>query len=74
MKVLVLVATILCILEVTEGDPCKSYKVLAEADRERKYNQDSGKSDVNDLKADYWYRFSGKAGFRLSNRYFINRS
>ncbi|XP_067040590.1 uncharacterized protein [Acropora muricata] len=69
MKVLVLVATILCILEVTEGsDPCKSYKVLAEADRERKYNQDSGKSDVNDLKADDWYRFSDKAGFRLSNR------
>lgn len=53
----------------SDSDPCSSYKELSEADRERKYTQDTSKSDVNDLQAGSWYRFTGKAGYKLSNRY-----
>ena len=49
-------------------DPCSSYKELKEADRERRFTQDTEKSDADDLQAGKWYRFTGDAGYKLSNR------
>ena len=49
-------------------NPCSSYKELNEADRERRFTQDVGKSDADDLRPGRWYRFTGSAGFKLSNR------
>ena len=56
-------------LKFVGEDPCKSYKELSDADRERRFTQDTGKSDADDLVAGSWYRFTGKAGYKLSNRY-----
>lgn len=52
------------------ANPCSSsvYKELTEADRERRFTQETGKSDASDLQAGNWYRFTGDAGFKLSNR------
>ena len=49
-------------------NPCSSYKLLTEADRERRFTEDLGKSDADDLQPGKWYRFAGSAGFKLSNR------
>ncbi|KAL9952931.1 hypothetical protein ACROYT_G040263 [Oculina patagonica] len=57
------------IFQVKGGeDPCNSYKELTDADRERRFTQDTGKSDADDLQAGSWYRFTGEAGYKLSNR------
>ncbi|XP_020605319.1 uncharacterized protein LOC110044139 [Orbicella faveolata] len=69
MKLLLFVV-LLSYVHAAKGarNPCSSYKELNEADRERRFTQDLGKSDADDLRAGKWYRFTGRAGFKLSNR------
>jgi len=69
MKLFMLVAVISCVPVIRgASDPCSSYTELSGADRERKYTQDTGKSDAIDLQAGRWYRITGKAGYKLANR------
>ncbi|KAJ7393042.1 hypothetical protein OS493_008338 [Desmophyllum pertusum] len=73
MKLFLVVALMSCIPAIRGGrnaNPCSSsvYKELTEADRERRFTQETGKSDASDLQAGNWYRFTGDAGFKLSNR------
>ena len=58
----------LCAL-ILGKDPCSSYIELSDADRELRFTKETGKSDRDDLEAGVWYRITGKAGYKMANRY-----